>query len=105
MKSPVASTRNKEHTPASFCKESDDVKFLNPAFNGNARFAFFCNAVDNLVLQKEFDLSTTIRTTNKLAEHLLENKALTLCSLIWAKLAVNQSQIYPAQKNLWAFDC
>ena len=31
MKRPIALTRNKEHAPASFCKESDDIRLLNPA--------------------------------------------------------------------------
>ena len=42
-KRPIASTRNKEHVPASFCKESDDIRLLNPASNENLLFAIFCS--------------------------------------------------------------
>ena len=75
MKKPVASNRNKEHAPASFCKESDDVRLLNPASNGNSLFAIFCSAAENLELQRECDLSTTERMRNKLVEHFLEKQS------------------------------
>ena len=51
-KRPIASTRNEEHTPASFCKESDNIRFLNSAPNGNVLFAILCSAVENLELRK-----------------------------------------------------
>ena len=62
---------------------------MNPASNRNALFDVFCSAVENLELRKEFDLTTTERLRNKLADNLLENKAQTTGTLTWAKLAVN----------------
>ena len=55
MKRPIASTRNVEHTPVSFCKDSYNVRCLNTASNGNFPFAIFCSAAENLELRKEFD--------------------------------------------------
>ena len=50
-------------------------------------------------MQKEFDLSITVRMKNKLAEHLLKNKALTPGALTRATLAVKQSQHHHTQSK------